>query len=732
MINLDSDNNVKQSESEISGSVESVVYHNPETGYAVFSVKLSLSSRKNGGQVVTVVGKCAAIWEGEELYAKGQWQQHPQHGMQFRAQSITCVTPTSADGIRRYLASGLIKGIGPKFADRIVDRFGDKTIEIIDRQSERLCEIDGIGQSRRLKIKKSWAEQKSIRDIMIFLQSLHIGTAKAARIYRCYGNDAIAIIKRNPYRLCADVWGIGFKSADAIALSMGIERESMIRARAGLQYVLRKEAEDGGHCYTSDAELMLVAQEHLGISTEILDEALGIELTEGRLVSDHGRIYLRDLYNAEVRVAARLRKLMNSQTSYPPILADKAISWAETKIGITLAASQVQALDNALKSKLSIITGGPGVGKTTIIRALTEIFSARKLKTILAAPTGRAAKRMSESTSRQAQTIHRLLKYNPQTNSFTCNAENPMDGDCFILDETSMMDIRLTDNFLQALPDTATLILVGDTDQLPSVGPGNMLGDLIKSRAIPFCRLQTIFRQDNSGLIVRNAHRVNRGEMLELTNENSDFYFVETDDQEKIIARVVSLMTDRIPRTFGFDPLNDIQVLTPMRKNSLGYENMNAILQKRLNPVGASIQRGSVIFRERDRVMQIRNNYDKEVFNGDVGFIKKVDIEDQEIIVLFDGRPVKYGAGELDELVHSYACSVHKSQGSEYPAVIVMLHTQHYMLLQRNLLYTAITRGKKLCVVVGSSTAVRMAVSSNQVKERRTALAERVGDQFNV
>ena len=728
MTNRASEDNDGSGADEISGSVESVVFHNPDSGYAVCSVKLDSKSSGLRASVVTVVGKCAAIWEGEELRAKGQWHKHPQHGMQFKAQSITCITPTSADGIRRYLASGLIKGIGPKFADRIVDMFGEKTVEIIDKQSQRLCEIEGIGESRRKKIKASWTEQKSIRDIMIFLQSLHIGTAKAARIYRCYGEDAIAVIKRNPYRLCSDVWGVGFKSADAIALNMGIGRDSVIRARAGLVHVLRSEAEDGGHCYTTDAELMLRAQEALGISTEILDGALAQEFEEGRLISDKGRVYLRELYHSEVRVAAKLRELLRAKLGYPPIPSDKAIAWAEKRIGIALAASQVQALANALQSKVSIITGGPGVGKTTIVKALVEIFSARRLNTVLAAPTGRAAKRLAESTGRVAQTIHRLLKYNPQTNRFTYDADNPMEGDCFILDETSMMDIRLTDRFLQALPESATLILVGDTDQLPSVGPGNVLGDLIGSGLIPFCRLDTIFRQDNTGLIVRNAHRVNRGETFEQGDGKGDFYFIETDEPDKVVERVVSLMSDRIPRSFGMDALNCIQVLTPMRKNTLGYENLNAVLQQRLNPSGPALQRGMAFYRERDRVMQIRNNYDKEVFNGDIGFIQKVDPAEQELVVFFDGRPVKYSQSELDELVHSYACSVHKSQGSEYPAVIVVIHTQHYILLQRNLLYTAITRGKKLCVVVGSSAAVRMAVASNQVKERRTALAERVGE----
>lgn len=716
---------------QITGSVENVVFHNNENGYTVCSVKLDSRNAHAGRSTVTVVGKCAVIWEGEELRACGQWIRHPQHGLQFCATSITCITPTSAEGIRRYLASGLIKGIGPKFANRIVDKFGEETVSIIDSQSQRLCEVEGIGESRRKAIKASWTEQKNVRDIMIFLQSLHIGTAKAARIYRCYGEDAIAIIKRNPYRLCSDVWGIGFKSADAIAANMGIERNSLIRARAGLAHVVRSEAEDNGHCYVADAELLLTAQDILGIPAEILDEALALEFQDGQLVLDEGKVYLKELYGAEIRVASKLRTLLKGKLNYPPIPAAKAIEWVEKKIGIVLAASQIQALSNALESKVSIITGGPGVGKTTIIRALVEIFSARRLVSVLAAPTGRAAKRMSESTGRPAQTIHRLLKYNPQTNQFTYNSDNPMEGDCFILDETSMLDIRLADRFLQALPNTATLIVVGDTDQLPSVGPGNVLWDMINSGVIPCCKLDTIFRQDNTGLIVKNAHRVNRGEMFVSGVSGGDFYFIDTEEPEKIISRVVSLMTERIPKSFSMDAMNDVQVLTPMRKNSLGLENMNAVLQRHLNPEGPALLRGTVQFRERDRVMQLRNNYDKEVFNGDIGFIKKVDVAENELVVIFDGRPVKYTQSELDELVHAYACSVHKSQGSEYPAVIVMIHTQHFVLLKRNLLYTAITRGKKLCVVVGSSRAVHIAIDSNQIRERRTALAKRIGEKLN-
>ena len=709
----------------VTGTVESIVYRNDETGYTVCMIKVQGGGNRQREEFVTVVGNCAAVWEGEELHAEGQWTRHPSHGQQLQAKSITCITPTSTEGIRRYLASGMIKGIGPKFAQRIVDRFGEQTLDVIDKESGRLREVGGIGEGRRKLIKESWTEQRGVREIMIFLQSHGIGTAKASRIFRQYGADAIAIVKRNPYRLCEDVWGIGFKTADAIALSVGIPHDSEVRARAGLIYTLQTEA-DEGHCFTVDADLLLHAQELLDISVEILADALAKEFEKGTLVKEENRVYLRDLHRAEVRAAAKLIRLLDTPRTFPPIDADKAIAWAEKKMGLSLAPLQRDALRNAILSKVSIITGGPGVGKTTIIRALTEIFSARKLDIRLAAPTGRAAKRMSEATDREAQTIHRLLKFNPSVGGFEFNIENPMSGDGFILDETSMIDIRLMDQFLQALPDSVTLVLVGDTDQLPSVGPGNVLRDLIASGKIPCCRLDTIFRQDNSGLIVRNAHHVNRGEPLETRAGDSDFYFVETGEPANIIARAVDLMTQRIPHKFKLDPLADVQVLTPMRRNLLGTENLNDVLQAALNPSGASLTRGCTHFRVNDRVMQLRNNYDKEVFNGDIGFIKEVDEDDRALTVLFDGRPVRYAQSELDELVLAYACSIHKSQGSEYPAVIVLLHTQHYKLLQRNLLYTAITRGKKLVLVVGSTRAVNIAVKSNQVRERRTSLKDRL------
>ena len=738
----------------VDGTVVGIVFRNDETGYSV----LRIAGADDGSfrlkrPECIVVGTCGAVWEGEDLHAVGEWVTDKVHGRQFKAREITCATPRSATGIERYLASGLIKGIGPEYAKRIVAKFGEDTIEILDHHSGRLREVQGIGDARLAKIKKSWESERGTREVMIFTQSYGISVAKTAKIYRMYGQDSIAIIKSDPYRLCRDIWGIGFATADKIAMSVGMAKDAPERARAAIIHTLQTEADDGGHCWTSEPELLLHAQELVGISVEKLAEALKLELAAGRIVveregralssddtlndADDGmrRVYLSDLYWAERRVSRKLQRLLSSSRSYDPIDAERAISWWEGKTGFRLAPAQERAVRTSLENKVSIITGGPGVGKTTIVRALVDIYAARRnskgeplISVQTAAPTGRAAKRLSESTGVPSQTVHRLLKYNPQTRRFTFDSDNPLAGDVFVFDETSMVDIRLMDSLLDAMPDSATLIIVGDTDQLPSVGPGNVLHDLIGSGAIACSRLTEIFRQDNSGLIVRNAHRVNAGEGFELpaSDADSDFYFIAQNDPEKTLLFVLDVMTTRIPRKFRMDPMTDVQVLTPMRRNALGTENLNMLLQKRLNPEGPAVQRGAVLFRKGDRVMQLRNNYDKDVYNGDVGFVAEAYSENRRLVVLFDGRPVEYSSGDLDELTLAYATTIHKSQGSEYPAVIVLLHNQHYMLLQRNLLYTAITRGKKLVLVIGSRWAADRAIETNTVRGRRTSLSERL------
>ncbi len=716
----------------VDGTVKSVVFRNDETGFTILHVTPAETDGafRLAAREITVLGTCAAAWEGEELHATGEWVDDPVRGRQFKAKSVECIPPKSVEGVRRYLASGLIRGIGPVLANRIVDRFGAETIDVLDHHSGRLREIPKVGPKKIASIVQGWREGKGTREVMIFTQTYGISAGKAAKIYRTYGPDSVAIIKRDPYRLCRDIWGIGFATADRIALAVGLPKDSPLRARAAIVFTLRTEADEAGHCWTSEPDLLLHAQELVGISVETLAEALKHELDAGRVVKEGDRLYLRDLWVAERRVAAKLKDLLASPPAFAPIDPDRAVAWWERKTGFTLAPAQLRAVRASVGSKVSIVTGGPGVGKTTIIRALVEIFQARtgvhKITVQLGAPTGRAAKRMAESTGAPAQTLHRLLKYNPQTNAFTYNEERPLAGDVFIFDEMSMVDIRLMADLVVALPRRATLILVGDTDQLPSVGPGNVLRDLIASQTIPTSQLTEIFRQDSSGLIVRNAHHVNAGEPFETRAGASDFYFVAQDDPAKALDLVLDFMVTRIPRHFHLEPLQDVQVLTPMRRNLLGAENLNAAIQKRLNGAGPGVVRGGMEFRAGDRVMQLRNNYDKDVYNGDVGFVQSVEPAERTLVVLFDGRPVEYRAADLDELTLAYATTIHKAQGSEYPAVIVLLHRQHYMMLQRNLLYTAITRGKKLVLVIGSPWAVKQAIETNVVRARRTSLAERM------
>jgi exodeoxyribonuclease V alpha subunit len=718
-----SDARPKEAETqELSGTVESIVFRAEDTGYTVCSVKLP--GQKDS---ITVVGTSPAIWVGENLKTIGVWVRHKQHGHQFQAESMTCIAPTSAKGIERYLASGMIRGIGKVNAKRIVDAFGKQTLRIIEKDSKRLEEVPGIGPGRRQMIRDSWIRQHAVRDIMIFLQSHGVGTAQSARIYRLYGSEAIDLISENPYRLCSDVWGIGFRTADSVAISMGVPSDSDVRARAGIVHVLQTMKDDG-HCFCMEPELILQAQALLDIPDETLVSALKQQIKHGVFVQEEKRIFLSSLHKAESTVVERIKRIINLEPSFRPIETEKAIAWAKERTDLAFSSMQVEALHMALSSKMSVITGGPGVGKTTIIKALVDVFATRRLKIALSAPTGRAAKRMEEATGRSAMTIHRLLKFLPQTASFSHNHENPLDIDILILDEVSMIDIELAASLLSAVPDSACVVFVGDIDQLPSVGPGNVLGDLIESGVIPFKRLDTIFRQETGGWIVSNAHRVNNGERIQSPSDNdaSDFFFLETQDPEQVIQRMLHLVSQRIPKKFSFDPLRDIQVLTPMRKNQLGSENLNAILQETLNPGGPCIQRFGRNYRTRDRVMQIRNNYDKEVFNGDIGQIESIDSENETLVVNFEGRKISYELPELDELVHAYACTIHKSQGSEYPAVVILLATQHYTMLQRNLLYTAITRGKKLVCLIGSSKAVMMATKNNKIKLRRTGLRRRL------
>ena len=710
----------------LEGTIKSVVYHNDENGYTVLHVELPSEFELAQNPVVTVVGKTRAVWEGEDVKAEGEWVVDKTHGRQFKAKRLVCVAPRSLKGIERYLASGLIKGVGPVLAKRIVDTFGENTMTVLSHQSGRLREVPKLGAAKIDQIRKSWHANETLRENLIFGQTYGISVTKMTKIVRRYGPDAIAIIKADPYRLCRDIWGIGFATADKIALSTGIPKDSPLRARAAVGHTLETEADEGGHCWTYENDLLLHAHELTEIPVETLALALAGEIADGRLVKEDARVYLKSLYYAERDVAVRVKALKAGARKLADAEVERAVESWERSSGITLAAMQREALVKSLSAKFSIITGGPGVGKTTIIRALVEIFAKKGFKVVLAAPTGRAAKRMSESIGVEAMTIHRLLRWNPVTNRFTFNDENPLEGDVFVFDETSMIDVKLAAELLRALPNGATTVWVGDTDQLPSVGAGSVLGDLIKSKAIPATKLDRIFRQDASGLIVKNAHHVNAGEPLETRTGDTDFYFARCEDPELCLRRAIEFMQTRIPDKFGMDPLADVQVLSPMRRNVLGTDNLNVELQKALNPTGEAIVRGGTTFRVGDRVMQLRNNYDKDVYNGDVGFVKAANADDRSLIVAFDGRPVKYDAGDLDELTLAYATTIHKSQGSEYPAVIVLVHTQHYVMLQRNLLYTAITRGRKLVLLMGVPYAVDRAIQTNTVRERRTSLAERM------
>ena len=717
----------------VEGTIRSVVFHNDENGYTVLHVELPSEFELAKNPEITIVGKAQAVWEGEDVRAEGTWVTDKVHGRQFKAERLTCIAPRSLKGIERYLASGLIKGIGPVLAKRIVDTFGEETMHVLSHQSARLREVPKLGRAKIEQIRASWNANESMRENMIFGQTYGISVTKMTKIVRRYGPDAVAIVKADPYRLCRDIWGIGFATADKIALSVGIPQDSPLRARASISYTLETEAEGAGHCWTYENDLLLHANELTGIPTEVLGEALSAEISEGRVVAEPGeprRIYLKSLFFSERDVAERVRAIMSTPRSIRPFDARRAVAWWESRAGFTLAPKQRQALENSLSAKFSIITGGPGVGKTTIIRALVEVYGKiNGCRVVLAAPTGRAAKRMSESVGAEARTIHRLLKWNPVTNRFTYDADNRLEGDVFVFDETSMIDVKLACDLLCALPDSAVVVWVGDTDQLPSVGPGSVLGDLIKSGVVPSTRLDFIFRQDDSGLIVRNAPHVNAGEPLEIRQGESDFYFMRCEDPETSVKRVIELVTDRIPRKFGLDPLADVQVLVPMRKNTLGTDNLNFMLQKALNPRGDALVRGGTTFRAGDRVMQLRNNYDKDVYNGDVGFVRSVDAASRSLVVAFDGRPVVYEPGDLDELVLAYATTIHKSQGSEYPAVVVIMHTQHYVMLQRNLLYTAITRGRRLVMLMGVPYAVDRAIQTNTVRERRTSLSSRLSSQ---
>lgn len=717
---------VDHSREPLSGLVERVTFHSAETGFCVLRVKV-----RGHQDLVTVLGSAAEVHAGEHIQASGQWQQHREHGLQFRASFMQIVPPSSIEGIRRYLASGLIKGIGPHFADRLVKVFGEGVFDVIERTPERLLEVDGIGKTRLQRITSGWVEQKAIREIMVFLQSHGVGTSRAVRIFKTYGADAIPLVKENPYRLARDIRGIGFVTADQIAQKLGIPKTSIMRARAGISYALLQAVENGD-CGLPEGELLTLAQKLLEVERGLLAEALALELAGGSVVvdtvNDQPCVFLPHLRHAEDAVATAIRHLQVGRPPWPAIDPEKAIDWVGTRLGVTLAEGQRDAVVKALSSKVLIVTGGPGVGKTTIIRAILTILRAKGVLPLLAAPTGRAAKRLAESTGREATTIHRLLEFDPKGGGFIRCKELPVECDLLVLDETSMIDVLLMASALKALPQTAALLIVGDVDQLPSVGPGQVLADLIGSAQLPVARLTEIFRQASASRIIVNAHRINAGSMPELAapEGDSDFYFVEAADADDAANKIIKVVADRIPARFGLDPLRDVQVLCPMNRGAAGARALNLALQGALNAGGSgtAVERFGFTYRVGDKVMQIENNYDREVFNGDIGFIAKIDHDEGEVTIDIDGRTLVYPFAELDEVVLAYATTIHKSQGSEYPAIVMPVVTQHYAMLQRNLLYTGMTRGKRLVVLVGQRKAVAIAVRGTQGRRRWSKLRE--------
>lgn len=714
---------------ELTGQIERITYTNDENGFTIARVKVY-----GYHDLVTVSGNFISPVPGETFVMKGEWIRHPKFGEQFKVVHYETRTPASVYGIKKYLGSGLIKGIGPKIAERIVGFFGKATLDIIEDDIESLNKIDGIGGKRISMIKKAWDEQKEIREVMLFLQTHGVNSGYATKIFKHYGNDSITVVKENPYRLATDIWGIGFVTADKIAEKLGFSKESEFRAQAGILYVLHKLSDDGHVCYPKD-KLIEKCMEMLSVNSDIIENALDVTASTSQIVIEKSQndckppqVFLEKFHVCETLIAIRIKRLIETPKEMRAINTDAAIEWVQKQINIELAENQIEAVRCALENKVMVITGGPGTGKTTIISSLIHIFTRLNSRIFLTAPTGRAAKRMSEATGQEAKTIHRLLSYSFQKGGFQKDDKNPLECDVLIVDESSMIDTVLMHHLLKAVPVHATVILVGDIHQLPSVGAGSVLSDIIGSGAVPVVELNEIFRQAKTSQIIVNAHLINQGKMpsWKPAQESTDFYFIEQEDPERVVDTILKLGRDRIPGKFGFDPLNDIQVLTPMHRGVVGAGNLNSVLQKTLNPGKEGITRGGRTFCLGDKVMQIKNNYEKEVFNGDIGRISGINTEDQELFINFDGKQVAYDFSDLDEIILAYAVSVHKSQGSEYPAVIIPVLTQHYMLLQRNLIYTAVTRGKKLVVLVGTRKALAIGIRNNKTEKRYTRLKERL------
>ena len=706
--------------------VERITFQNEENGYTVLKCKA-----KGYHELVTVVGPMPSVVVGSVLNLQGFWNNDGKYGLQFTVQSFEEILPATVYGIEKYLGSGLIKGIGPIFAKKIVNTFGMDTLEIIESDAGRLLEIRGIGKVRFERVKKSWLEQKEIKNIMIFLQSYGVSTSHATKIFKTYGTDSIKTVKENPYKLADDIWGIGFKTADTIAEKLGVAKDAAVRLRSGLMYTLNKLSEDG-HCFAVSEQLFKAASEMLETTAEKLQPVLE-EMTQSEdVIVEDGAIYLPPFYFSEIGVARKVHALIETARRKRIDAAGVIEHLNKSKPGgITYDEIQLEAIRTAVMSKFMVLTGGPGTGKTTTTLGIIQAFQASGLQVLCAAPTGRAAKRMSEATGMEAKTIHRLLEFKPPQ-GYQRNMENPLDSDVLILDECSMIDIILMHNLLKAVPDWMTVIMVGDTDQLPSVGAGNVLNDIIASEVVPVVRLKRIFRQAQGSRIIMNAHHINQGKGIDIANgKGSDFFFIESATPEDALEKIANLVATRLPKYYHADPIRDIQVLTPMQRGLVGAANLNRMLQERLNPAGdalgkPSISRAGMEYRLHDKVMQIKNDYDKEVFNGDIGTIMNVNVEDQELTITFDGRDVVFERSDLDEVVLAYAATIHKSQGSEYPIVVLPFMMTHFVMLQRNLLYTAVTRAKKILVLVGERKAIGYAIRNQKPNKRNTRLSVRL------
>ncbi|MCD8294486.1 MAG: ATP-dependent RecD-like DNA helicase [Clostridia bacterium] len=701
--------------------VERITYQNSENGFAVIKCRA-----KGYSDLVSVVGNMPDVHVGSVLTLEGQWRIDGKYGRQFSAEKWEETLPATTYGIEKYLGSGLIKGVGPKFAKRIVQKFGKDTLEVIESNPDSLIEVEGIGRKRVERIKKSWQEQKEIKNIMLFLQDHDVSTAHAVRIFKAYGADSIKVVKENPYRLADDIWGIGFRTADTIAAKLGMEKDRFVRLRSGILYSLNQLSESG-HCYALRDQLLETAVKLLDVEEGELSITLDEMMRTSDVIAEDGAIYLPPFYFSETGCAKRLLRLMAAERNVN-IDVDGILKAVTAQSGIAYDEVQLLAIRQAISSKVMVLTGGPGTGKTTTTLGIISAYRKAQCKVLLAAPTGRAAKRMSQATGMEAKTIHRLLEYKPPE-GYQRNEENPLDADVLILDECSMIDVMLMYNLLKALPDTMTLILVGDVDQLPSVGAGNVLLDIIASERVPVVRLARIFRQAQGSRIIMNAHRINQGKMPDLSGgKNADFFFAAKETNEEAADLVVQYCTRNLPNYYHADAFRDIQVLTPMQRGVCGAANLNQMLQQAMNPGSVYLKRGGTEYRLHDKVMQIRNDYDKDVFNGDIGIVVHVDTEERELTVNFDGRDAVYDVSELDELVLAYATTIHKAQGSEYPIVVMPFTMSHYVMLQRNLLYTGVTRAKKVLVLVGEKKAISFAVHNEVTAARNTKLAERIRD----